>query len=1068
VPDYESIEIPLWGGLNTGDGGLQVEPPALIECTDFRLVHKKRWEKRTGAAFKGTLWSANAQPNAVFDHQESINVWMTDGVHQLDPVIGNDWNQTHAGVGVSPSDVKIVRSFQTMRRARNPDVAVATDGTVCVVWEEGQLGFSYGCVMHPSGETIWGPARLPDGIDYAPRVCATNGYFVVAGSDSDPDTAGGQIMTSVMNLSVTPYSWATALNVVSGSRIYDMHCASGASVCYLLTGTTAPTARINLINPASGVPPVTTVTATDNAVSVCHLGGVVYLLAYLGGTGYRLRSYNETTLVLASGPTTILATASFPGWLYLANKGSLRPRSSSTLLAQIGSAVGTQAGAGNDVIYGIYSMACNTSLSVIDSWAIPRGNLASHSALIGQHLPVFAIHNQFEHTDQQLYPAAYAVSLTKNDTDVAEYRCVSRMFENPTRGNNAIYANDALDWSGHTPNAVAAGDGRSIWMVATQSIYNPGQVPTGGTNGFGHGTGVWDGTILSRIILLNLNHIYADERTVVPTTSGVLLGGGLLGYYDGMFTSETTTTEAPMLPEADIMTIVADNPTPAYTYTHSIVLSWVDAHGKVHRSAPSQMHHASVAVDFSPVMLRFIPPTIWSLNRDNGARWQVEVYGSRVNGAVSEENSVATVRRLIGIYETAEVFGNEAVWEVDISGAVYGDANDQEYVQAGNLPSEPTLAVVDVSVTKDRVFYIPSTRDKVFFSKPLSPLFAPEFPSEFFIQLPTEGGDAVALATFDDKLIIFKERGIYVCPIGVGPDATGSGPSFPVPRRIPTDIGCVSTPSVVVTPEGAMFQGNKHIYLLDRNLQVRAVGAPVASRIDPSGFSYVVSSACLLPSRAEAIFSLRAVAIQSAGYALVYNYEHGVWYERTTAATATTWGGSGNVAWAGVTEDALVFVEYALDGFGDSYEYYLDTIDPGEDPRPQILAALSTGWIDLAGVQGFERFLSAEVAGMYYGGDFKVELYFDYHSTVRGTYYFRGSSFTVSAPYQVKCDAPAGYGKCRAVRIRVVHDDTYGSGGDVGPTDDTAGVTVEGMQIEVKRKATSNKNVGATFKAHNP
>jgi hypothetical protein len=1065
VPDYESIEVPIWGGLNTGDGDMQTEAPALLECTDFRLIRKKRWEKRRGSSDIGDAGSSTQQVNAIFDHDETVNVWMTDGIHQLDPV-NVSWAQNHKGTGVSPSDVRVVRSFQTMRRARNPDVAVATDGLVCVVWEEGQLGFSYGCVMYPSGETVWGPAQLPDGINCAPRVCAVSGYFVVAGHDADPDVAGSQIMTSVMDLNTTPYAWDTALNAISGSRIYDLHCAAGNLVAYLLTGTSSPEAKIHVIDPTSGVPPTVTVTAAELAVSVCQLGATVFLLTYLGGTGYRLRAYDFSTLVLSDGPDTILATASFPGWLFLGSKGSLRPLSSTSLLAQVGSSTATQAGAGADVIYGVYSMACTTALAVTDTWSIPRGNLASHSARLGLHLPVFAIHNQFEHADQQRYPAAFAVSLTKNDTDVAEYRCVSRMFENPTRGNNAIYADDALDWSGHTPNAVAASNGKSIWMVATQAVYNPGQVPTGGTNGFGHGTGVWDGTILSRIILLNLKHIHADERSVVSTTYGTLLGGGLLGYHDGMFTSETTTTEAPLRPEADDVTFIADNPTPAYTYTWSVVLSWVDAYGKVHRSAPSEMYHNSHAADFVPKYLRFIPPTVWSLNRDNGARWQVEVYGSRTNGAVLEADSVATVRRLIGIFEAAEVFGNEAVWEVDIEDAVYGDANDQEYVQAGQLASEPTLAVVDLSVTKDRVFYIPSARDKVFFSKPLSALYAPEFPGEFFIQLPAEGGDAVALATFDDKLVIFKERGIYVCPIGAGPDATGSGPSFPVPRRIPTDIGCVSAASVVVTPEGAMFQGDKHIYLLDRNLQVRAVGAPVVALLlddsaDPPG--HTVTSACLLPSTAEVIFSLESFPGQSSGFALVYNYEHGVWYQRTTYATASSWGGSGNIVWAAVTEDNVVFVEY-----GNDVEYYLDTSIPGEGERPQVLGALSTGWIDLSGVQGFQRFLSAEVAGVFYGGDFKVELYFDYQATVRGTYYFRGSSFTSNAPYQVKCDAPAGYGKCRAVRIRVVQDDTYGVGGEIFATADNQGCTIEGIQIEVKRKGPSNKNVSATFKAHNP
>jgi len=87
-------------------------------------------------------------------------------------------------------------------------------------------------------------------------------------------------------------------------------------------------------------------------------------------------------------------------------------------------------------------------------------------------------------------------------------------------------------------------------------------------------------------------------------------------------------------------------------------------------------------------------------------------------------------------------------------------------------------------------------------------------------------GPITALSTMDDKLVIFKQNAIYYIN-GTGPDNTASNSSYSQPTFITATVGCVDQNSIVFTPNGLMFQSNKGIWLLGRDLSTSYIGAPV-------------------------------------------------------------------------------------------------------------------------------------------------------------------------------------------------------------------------------------------------
>ncbi len=223
---------------------------------------------------------------------------------------------------------------------------------------------------------------------------------------------------------------------------------------------------------------------------------------------------------------------------------------------------------------------------------------------------------------------------------------------------------------------------------------------------------------------------------------------------------------------------------------------------------------------------------------------------------------------------------------------------------------------------------------------------------------PTTGaqgstGPMTALSAMDDKLIIFKKDAIYYVT-GNGPDNTGANSSFSDAIFITATVGCTNPNSIVLIPNGLMFQSDKGIWILGRDLNTQYIGA------DVEGFNNnVVLSAKAIPGTNQVRFIL------DNSKTLMYDYFYNQWVTHTNvlAISSTLYQGR------------HTYMNSAGQILKEASNYWKDSSTP-------VLMSLTTSWISVAGLQGYERFYFANLLGTYMS-PFKLSctLAYDYNAS---------------------------------------------------------------------------------------
>jgi len=258
------------------------------------------------------------------------------------------------------------------------------------------------------------------------------------------------------------------------------------------------------------------------------------------------------------------------------------------------------------------------------------------------------------------------------------------------------------------------------------------------------------------------------------------------------------------------------------------------------------------------------------------------------------------------------------------------------YTTGGVLETDPAPSFASCAVVNNRVWIVSNDDGRIWYTKPLEEGLAPEFSAFLTIRFGDGGGDPVAVAGLDGRVVVFKPDSIYAIS-GEGSNSTGAGGAFSPPFRIAADTGCINPASVVLTPAGLMFLSKKGFYLLDRGLNTLPVGDEVR------GFDQNVTSATLNENDEEVIFTTKS------GLALIYNYKYGQW---------STWGNysaNASVIW----RDSIVHAK--ADGTVNKSGGLSDNGDP-------IKLELRTAWIKAGGVQLLHRFYRMFIIGRD-GGD---------------------------------------------------------------------------------------------------
>lgn len=287
----------------------------------------------------------------------------------------------------------------------------------------------------------------------------------------------------------------------------------------------------------------------------------------------------------------------------------------------------------------------------------------------------------------------------------------------------------------------------------------------------------------------------------------------------------------------------------------------------------------------------------------------------------------------------------------------------------------------------------------------------------------TNSGPMRCIFPMDDKQIIFKAQEIDYLN-GQGPDNTGASNQYSQPIFITSSVGCSNQNSIVLIPQGLMFQSDKGIWLLGRDLSTKYIGAPVEIYN-----SAQVLSAVSVPGTTQVRFTL------DNGLTLMYDYFYDQWgvFKGISGISST------------IFQGLHTFIDASGRAFQQTPGLYLDGSSP-------VLMGLTTSWYNLAGLQGYQRAKYFELLATYISPHkLNIEIAYDYAPSPSQAILISPSNYSRAYGGDATYGASSPYGgpglleqwkinfsqqKCQAFQITIteVFDPFYGTAAGAGLT----------------------------------
>jgi len=450
---------------------------------------------------------------------------------------------------------------------------------------------------------------------------------------------------------------------------------------------------------------------------------------------------------------------------------------------------------------------------------------------------------------------------------------------------------------------------------------------------------------------VNLATLAFNASPMVPSEVGgtLQLSGGITWQYDGSMPVECGFNLWPE--DLDVATATTGGFIAAQDYSYVATYEWTDAAGNLQRSAPSIPVNVTTTGATSENTVSI--PTL-RLTYKGGVnpvrivlyRWstaQPIFYQVSSISAPTLNNPTVDSVAFVDTLADSSIIGNVIL-----------------YTTGGVVENIGAPASAAMALYKNRQMLINAEdRNVIYYSKPVVQNTPVEFSDLFTIYVaPTTSaqgytGPTTAISAMDDKFIIFKRNSIYYMT-GNGPDIAGANNDFSDPTFITSTVGCTNQQSIVFTPNGLMFQSDKGIWLLNRSLQTQYIGAPVEAYNNAS-----VVSAINVPGTNQVRFTL------DSGVTLMYDYYYDQW------GTFTNIPGISSVLYEGYH----TFLNAQGRVFQESPGRYLDGSIP-------VVMKFTTAWLNMAGLQGFERAYQLFLLGTYITPHkLYVSIGFDYASS---------------------------------------------------------------------------------------
>lgn len=492
--------------------------------------------------------------------------------------------------------------------------------------------------------------------------------------------------------------------------------------------------------------------------------------------------------------------------------------------------------------------------------------------------------------------------------------------------------------------------------------------------------------------------------------------GGFLWGYDGVKPVEQGFNLWP--DNVDVSTNTVGGLITAQQYYYQAVYEWADNQGNIFRSAPSLP--VGIVTTGSTSKNTINVPTL-------RLTYKGDVRITLYRWSTAQQNYYQVTSILVPTLNDKTV-DYVTIEDTLADSAILG--NSLIYTTGGVVENIGAPSAYSTALFKGRLWLIDSEkRDLLWYSKQVIDSTPVEMSDLFtlFVAPNTAAqgatGPMYAISSLDDKLIIFKKNSIYYV-VGNGPDNTGANNDLSEPVFITSTVGCINPNSIVFTPQGLMFQSNgKGIWLLGRDLSTSYVGAPVQA------FNNLqVLSAVNVPETNQVRFTL------SGGITLMYDYYYAQWgtFTNIPAISST------------IFDDMHTYINK----FGQVYQENPGSYVDGSKPT---LISFTTGWLNLAGLQGFERSYFFYLLGTYLSPHkLSIRIAYDYEESYSqsvlvspsnydgfyGDYPIYGSSESYSKSAVEQWRIFFERQKCQAFKISVseVYDPSMGASPGAGFT----------------------------------
>jgi len=992
----QTVNISFLEGLDTKTDPYQVDAGKFLALSNSVFSTGKRLTKRSGfplltqvpSGINSTLTTFNGDLTSIGN-----NIWAySDGA--------NFWKNQGSFQSASVSTLPAVRNSLNQVQC---DVAIASNNIACIVYAESTgstTSYKWTMIDSVTGQSLMSPTLIAPSagtVTGNPKVFLLGNYFIIVFTATISSVANLEYFSvGINNLVVGNAVSISAVYTPGSNNAFDGYVSNNN--LYLAwngsdTGGAIRATRLDSSLTLHNTQIFSGYSATTISVSVDETGtsSDVYISFYSSSTTNGYVIVTNQMLVKISGPTQFISSGSALNLTSVAQNGSV----------QVFVEVTNNYGYDNTIpAHYIATNTISASGTVGTASVLIRSvGLATKAALLNNVSYFLAA---YQSTYQPTYflingsGQIIAKIAYENGAGYVTQGLGSLLVSGTTLQFAYLYKDlvEALNTQSNSQQTTAGG-------IYTQTGINLGSVTIG-----------------------------VSQISTVELGNDLLLSGGFLWMYDGQSPVEQSFFLFPDNVEVTAST-TGGNLT-AQQYYYQVTYEWCDNQGNIYRSAPSIPVSVTTTGSTSSVTIN-VPSLRLTYKTINGNFVKIVVY----RWSASQQNyfqvtSVTTPIINPNVLTTDYVTITDTLSDSAISG------NNLIYTTGGvveniNPPASNVLTHFD-----SRLWLVDAEdQNLLWYSKPLVEATPVEMSDllTYYIDpnLAPSGntGPVLAASPMDDKLVLFKKDAIFYIN-GTGPDSTGANSQYSQPIFITSTVGCSNQNSIVFIPQGLLFQSDKGIWLLGRDLSTNYIGAPV-----DAFNSATVLSAVNIPQENQVRFTL------DSGTTLQYDYFYNQWgsYSGIPGTSSTIY----NSAHTYLNSNNQVFQETA--------GTYLDYTNP-------VLMSFTTSWLNFANIQGYQRAFFFYLLGTWLSPHkLLVQIAYDYNSSPTQTVVVSPNNYSPNWGQDLNWGSAQAWGgpgnienwkinlqrqKCEAFQITVseIYDPTYGVPAG-------AGFTLSGINVVV-------------------